>query len=174
MFTALLCLLAASTGSWHYPTCERKQLSDPFLSHSAAFAIEVEVENPPPEQIDNPEWTMIPDESGQMHMVNTFSAMNAPIEPFNLHTGVIFELYTLRNPTEAQILHTGNLAELADSYFDPSRPTRFIVHGWNTNGGVTTSFQKGELSGWMYTKFGILKASFPLKHTLRTANTTST
>lgn len=105
------------------------------------------MENPPPEQIDDPEWTMIPDENGNMHMVNTFSAMNEPVPFFNAHVGVIFELYTLRNPVEMQVLHTGNVAELANSYFNGSRPTRIVVHGWNSRGGVTTTFQKGTCDG---------------------------
>lgn len=90
---------------------------------------------------------MIPDENGNMHMVNTFSAMNEPVPFFNAHVGVIFELYTLRNPVEMQVLHTGNVAELANSYFNGSRPTRIVVHGWNSRGGVTTTFQKGTCDG---------------------------
>lgn len=110
---------------------------------AAVLAIEVIVENPPTEHVDNPEWTMIPDEAGQLHMVNTFSAMTEPVPLFNAEIGVIFELYTLRNPTEMHQLQTGNVDGLASSYFDPSRPTRIVIHGWNSQGSVTTTFQKG-------------------------------
>lgn len=98
-------------------------------------------ENPPPEQLDDQEWSMIPDEDGNLYMVNTAEALSEPQQPFVAHTGVIFELYTLDNPTNAQILHTGNAQELAASNFNPARPTRFVVHGWNSRGGLTTIFQ---------------------------------
>lgn len=101
------------------------------------------VENPPPEQIDDPEWSWIPDEDGQLHKVNTLSANNEPVPFFNAEIGVIFELYTQRNPIEMQTIRTGDVESLAASYFDPSRPTRIVIHGWNSKGSVTQTFQRG-------------------------------
>lgn len=91
----------------------------------AAFALEIEIPNPPPEQIDS-EWTLIPDEDNNLHLVNVISALNEPQPRFNVEIGVIFELYTRDNPDDPQILVPDDLASLASSYFDPSRPTRIV------------------------------------------------
>lgn len=93
-----------------------------FLS---AFALEIEIPNPPPEQIDS-EWTLIPDEDNNLHLINVISALNEPQPRFNVEIGVIFELYTRDNPDDPQILRPNDLAALASSYFDPSRPTRIV------------------------------------------------
>lgn len=119
---------------------------NPHISCDNVFkvlAIEVNVENPPPEEIDDPEWTLIPDENYQMHLVNTISAKNEPVPFFNAELGTIFELYTPQNPVEMQIIQSGNVLSLASSYFDPSRPTRVVIHGWNSRGSVTHTFQEG-------------------------------
>lgn len=87
---------------------------------------------------------MVPDVSGNMRMVNTFSAMHDPVPFFNAEIGVIFELYTPENPLEAQYLTVGDLPALLASNFNPGRRTRIGVHGWNTDGSLTGRFQEGE------------------------------
>lgn len=104
-------------------------------------ALELTIENPPPEQED-PEWTLIPDEDNNLHLVNVISALNEPQPRFNVEIGVIFELYTKDNPHDAQILRPDDLASLASSYFNASRPTRFVSHGWNSKGDLTHSFSR--------------------------------
>lgn len=106
-----------------------------------ALAKIIEIRNPPLEQIDT-EWTFIPDEDGNLHLVNVISALNEPQPRFNVEIGVIFELYTPDNPNDAQILRPDDLASLASSYFDPSRPTRIVSHGWNSKGDLTHSFSR--------------------------------
>lgn len=101
----------------------------------------IEIPNPPPEQLD-PEWTLIPDEDNNLHLVNVISALNEPQPRFNVEIGVIFELYTRDNPHDAQILRVGDVASLASSYFNPGRPTRFVSHGWNSKGDLTDSFSR--------------------------------
>lgn len=108
------------------------------------MALELTVPNPPPEQVDA-EWTLIPDEEGNLHLVNVQSALNEPQPFFNVQLGVIFELYTPQNPRDVEILRTNDVTSLANSYFDPSRPTRFVVHGWNSKGDLTRSFQRGKV-----------------------------
>lgn len=110
---------------------------------SASFAYEVIVSNPPPAQNDYTPIAMVPDENYKMYPVNVEECMKEELAPYDLHAGVIFELYTLHNPKERQILNTNDTRSLAASNFNASRPTRFVVHGWNTNGGVTTAFQNG-------------------------------
>jgi len=104
-------------------------------------ALEIKIENPPPEQVDA-DWVLIPDDEGNLHLVNVISALNEPQPRFNVEVGVIFELYTRHNPHDAQILRPDDLASLSSSYFDPSRPTRFVSHGWNSKGDLTHSFSR--------------------------------
>jgi len=105
------------------------------------LALEIEIPNPPPEQTD-PEWTLIPDEDNNLHLVNVYSALNEPQPRFNVDSGVIFELYTLNNPHDPQYLRIDDIAALASSDFDPSRPTRIVSHGWNSKGDLTHSFSR--------------------------------
>lgn len=117
----------------------------PFITSRFSFAVlglELVVPNPPPEQIDA-EWVLIPDEEDKLHLVNVVSALNEPQPMFNPELGVIFELYTYRNPHRPQILRPDDVALLAHSYFNPNRPTRFVSHGWNSKGDLTTSFSNG-------------------------------
>lgn len=93
---------------------------------------------------DNNEWTMIPDTEFNMYMIDLNNATTSePVPHFDATTGVIFELYTLHNPFDAEILQIGKIPELFVSHFNGTRPTRIVLHGWNTNGGVTTTFQNG-------------------------------
>lgn len=105
------------------------------------MALELNIPNPPPEQVEA-DWTMVPDEDGHMHLVNVQSALNEPQPSFNVNIGVIFELYTLKNPNTPQLLRLNDVGSLANSNFDPNRPTRFVVHGWNSKGDLTISFSK--------------------------------
>lgn len=103
------------------------------------------ISNPPPEQTDgDAEWSMVPDESYNMHLVHTRSAMTEPVPFFNADIGVLFELYTPQNPREAQLLTVGDVQALLATNFDPRRRTRIGVHGWNTDGALTGRFQNGK------------------------------
>lgn len=87
---------------------------------------------------------MVPDQSGNMRMVHSFFAMNEPVPFFNANISVIFELYTPENPRVAQILTVDDLPSLLASNFNPRRRTRIGVHGWNTDGSLTGTFQTGK------------------------------
>ncbi|XP_068086401.1 phospholipase A1 2 [Anabrus simplex] len=43
---------------------------------------------------------------------------------------VTFQLYTRKNPDKEHILVEGRNKTLASSHFDPSKETKFLVHGW--------------------------------------------
>lgn len=88
---------------------------------------------------------MIPDDQGKLYLINVRSAMIEPQPFFNVQTGVLFELYTPQNPTNAQFLRINDVELLANSYFDPSRPTRIVIHGFNSKGGLTDAFQRGNI-----------------------------
>lgn len=77
-------------------------------------------------------WTLIPDSQGKMHLVD-FDSFEAPIEPsFVAENDVVFLLFTRQNPTVGQII-TFDPASLQNSNFNPSHPTRFSVHGWQSD-----------------------------------------
>lgn len=45
-----------------------------------------------------------------------------------------FNLWTRNNPTSLQELFIGDIATLAESNFDTSKPTKVFAHGWRMNG----------------------------------------
>lgn len=47
---------------------------------------------------------------------------------------VLFNLYTLKNPTSPQSLNISDENSIKNSNFDPKKPTRFITHGWMNSG----------------------------------------
>lgn len=48
---------------------------------------------------------------------------------FDAERDTIFELYTLKNPTNFQVIKINDQASLAASNFNPNVPTRFLIHG---------------------------------------------
>lgn len=57
----------------------------------------------------------------------------------SIQKGVRFELFTPENPDTAQFLSPNNDSVL-DTNYDPNRPTRMIIHGWNSKGKLTPKF----------------------------------
>uniref|UniRef100_A0AAG5DKA1 Lipase domain-containing protein n=1 Tax=Anopheles atroparvus TaxID=41427 RepID=A0AAG5DKA1_ANOAO len=99
-------------------------------------------------------WHLVPDANGRLHLVNT-NPYNLPedsvvsVAPlFNPEQDLIFRLFTQANPTTAQVLEFGNPASIAGSNFNPANPTRFTIHGWNSNGndGMNTNIRNRYLS----------------------------
>jgi pimeloyl-ACP methyl ester carboxylesterase len=86
---------------------------------------------------DSPEWSLVPDGDGHFHYIDAKSHENEQlVEPFfNAAADVIFRLFTRRNPTAPQVITFNNAASLSNSQFNAAHPTRFIIHGWNNNGG---------------------------------------
>ncbi|KAF4517958.1 hypothetical protein B566_EDAN005325 [Ephemera danica] len=81
---------------------------------------------------ENPPWILIPTEGGELHL----AAFGNPPEPektvkqdFDPFIEITFHLFTRSNPTEAVQVYVGNLN---NSAYDPLKPTRFIVHGYNS------------------------------------------
>lgn len=77
-------------------------------------------------------WTLVPDGSGKMHLVdlNPYEVEIAPM--FNADNDVFFLLFTPRNPTVGQRI-TFNVNGIRNSQFNSGAPTRFIIHGWNND-----------------------------------------
>lgn len=67
-----------------------------------------------------------------------------------IHTAVRFELFTRENQDAPQLLSPNN-DSLLDTNYDPNRPTRMFIHGWNSQGKLTPRFteayfKKGNLN----------------------------
>jgi len=98
-----------------------------------------EMEEMPVSEIDtgvnpNLRWEMTEDGDGNLHLIDMSPVEE--IEPhFNAATDVHFLLHTRRNRTAGQRL-TQNAQAIRDSQWNTAAlGTRFIVHGWNNNGG---------------------------------------
>lgn len=87
---------------------------------------------------DHPRYALVPDTDGHMYLADLDAEDIAPL--FNANTDTFFVLFTRRNPLAGQII-SFDAAGVRNSNFDPSRPTRFIVHGWNNNGGSDVNIQ---------------------------------
>lgn len=83
----------------------------------------------------NPKYALVPDGNGNFHYVELMSAFEEVTPLFNAANDVIFILFTRRNPTTGQVITLNNGASLSNSQFNSAHPTRFIIHGWNNNGG---------------------------------------
>lgn len=72
-----------------------------------------------------PEWNLIPDGDGKMHLANLHEEQEPEIAPlWNVNTDVIFRLFTSSNPTTGQVLTVGNAASITNSNFVAGNPTR--------------------------------------------------
>ncbi|CAD7079340.1 unnamed protein product [Hermetia illucens] len=83
-----------------------------------------------PAEYDPTEWTVIPDENYNMHLVNMkdveFELELAQRADF----AVKFYLYTKSNPKTSQELVTGDEESVKRSHFNKDHPTRILSHGW--------------------------------------------
>ncbi|XP_055594606.1 phospholipase A1 member A-like [Uranotaenia lowii] len=82
-------------------------------------------------------WELVPTIEGRFTLVHVDPFNLEPEEPeflFVPETDVIFRLFTRSNPTEPQFLELGNSGSISGSNFNPANPTRFTIHGWNSNG----------------------------------------
>lgn len=83
-------------------------------------------------------WTLIPDSEGKMHLVD-FDSYDVQVEPsFVPAQDIFFLLFTRSNPNVGQRIDF-TTASLINSNFNPSHPTRFSVHGWQSESGTFTN-----------------------------------
>lgn len=71
-----------------------------------------------------PEWNLIADGDGNMHLSNLHEETPEINPTFNVNTDVIFRVFTRRNPTAGQVITVGNAASVSNSNFRSSDPTR--------------------------------------------------
>lgn len=73
---------------------------------------------------DNNGWTWVPTRSGIPIPINLANALSAPQLLFNVENDVAFELYTLKNKHEPQILLPNQISTITSSNFNRSLSTR--------------------------------------------------
>lgn len=88
----------------------------------------------------------MPTRNGLPTRVNLAEAM-AQVQPFFLvENDVTFELYTLKNKINPQILSMDNITSITESNFNKNVPTRIYIHGWQEYGGIMKKcFNDGKL-----------------------------
>ncbi|XP_001845805.2 pancreatic lipase-related protein 2 [Culex quinquefasciatus] len=104
----------------------------------AIFGLLVVATAAPLDQLDQDKWSLVPDSNGHLHLVNlnpySVPDQQEPEKLFIPAQDTIFRLYTRSNPLAPQVLVLNNPASVTASDFNPARPTRFIIHGWNNDG----------------------------------------
>lgn len=86
------------------------------------FAVEFPENDFGPEFV--PEWNLIPDGDGNLHLANLHEEDPTIESLWNPNTDVIFRVFTARNPTAGQVLTVGNAASVSNSNFRANEPTR--------------------------------------------------
>lgn len=64
---------------------------------------------------------------------------------FDIEKDVQINLYTLKNPTEPQILLINDTNSIHDSNFNHVIPTRIFIHGFQSKGELRDSLIEGKL-----------------------------
>lgn len=108
-----------------------------ILAHVWAF--DLPVLNPPPMH-DETNSTKLAEILGFNPETDIDSLENAPLPFFSVDEDVRFELYTMKNPKEAQVLELNNYTTVKKSHFNWLRPTRIIVHGWMSDETFVSDF----------------------------------
>ncbi|RVE54444.1 hypothetical protein evm_000929 [Chilo suppressalis] len=79
-------------------------------------------------------YVWMPDGEGVPHLVD----LHEPVDTAILHgrngANNQYRLFTRQNPTSHQVLVNGNINSVWNSNYRANRPTKVIVHGWNSNG----------------------------------------
>lgn len=71
---------------------------------------------------------------------STETSSNTTCTFFSAERDVIFELFTPKNPTEPQILKINDVKSVKNSNFDKKLVTRILIHGWLSDGQLTSDF----------------------------------
>ncbi|XP_055594603.1 pancreatic triacylglycerol lipase-like [Uranotaenia lowii] len=85
--------------------------------------------------VETKSWALMPDGEGHMHLINiapeNVVVAENEVEPlFDPLNEVVFRLHTRRNPVHPQLIRWDDQGSVLNSNFDPSHPTRFLIHGW--------------------------------------------
>lgn len=80
---------------------------------------------------DQSEYTIVYDKENGYKRIALTDIQNDEIVPyFNVEQDIRFELFTPKNPAEAQLLKLDNYTTVKSSNFIWWYPTRILIHGW--------------------------------------------
>lgn len=98
---------------------------------------------------DGSDWSWVTSEDGTTSEYVDLSqtVVESDIVASELKANVIFNLYTVSNPETTQIIYLDDDETLTASNFDASKPTRFVVHGWQSSDSTSmcTSIRTGNV-----------------------------
>lgn len=92
------------------------------------------------------ERVFVPNQFGYPIPVNVSEVLASSQPYFDVNNDVRFDLYTMKNKDEPQILVLNDIDSIKSSNFNRTLPTRIYVHGWQEHGSVIRkTFNDGEL-----------------------------
>lgn len=92
-------------------------------------------------------WVWIPSTEDGGRTKVSLAEIEAQAQPyFHVTDDVTFELFTLKNPYNAQIISPSNLTSITDSNLNPNVPTRISIHGWQERGAMRKAFLDGKFT----------------------------
>jgi len=107
-----------------------KQILILFIFLAGAYTI-------PLDQV-NPRWSLFSNTNGRMQVVDA-NPLQVDSEPFfNPSTDIQYHLFTRHNPTTSQRL-TSDINTVLNSNWNPNNPTRFIIHGVDSDSNSLVS-----------------------------------
>ncbi|XP_050079714.1 uncharacterized protein LOC126567538 [Anopheles maculipalpis] len=116
-----------------YKRTGEEQIPEPYKRTG-----EEQIPEPYEEQGYEQNWQLVPDGDGRLHLVNTdpfnLGTQDEPAPLFNADADTIFLLFTRNNRNSGHRITPGNAGTLGP-HWNGGRQTRFIIHGWNNNGG---------------------------------------
>ncbi|XP_059608067.1 phospholipase A1 VesT1.02-like [Phlebotomus argentipes] len=97
-------------------------------------------------QVKEPEYAMVPDAEGYMHLVDINAELSEPETFFEAERDVVFRLFT--HTVSNRVVQLDNPGSLTGSSFNANHPTRFIIHGWNGDGnsGINNAIRTAYLA----------------------------
>lgn len=101
------------------------------------FFFNAAMANPLPSDED---WQLISGGEGDMHLVDINASAEDVESMFTPASDVTFTLFT-SSWLSGQRIILNNAASLSSSRFNPSNPTRILIHGWQQNGGASFNSQ---------------------------------
>ncbi|XP_050671086.1 pancreatic lipase-related protein 2-like [Leptidea sinapis] len=107
-----------------------------FIAFAAFISLSLAISSTPGDNSHYVEgvsrYIWMPDGDGVPHLVD----LHAPIDRQVSRNGADnqYWLYTRRNPTNHQVLRHNDVNSVRNSNFNPSRPIKVLVHGWNSKG----------------------------------------
>nr|CAD7586062.1 unnamed protein product [Timema genevievae] len=85
------------------------------------------------------DWFLLPDDNnGTLHWVDPHDTTPMPMVA---ESDVTFLLYTRQNPSNPTTIQTGVASSLGN--FNANRQTKFVIHGWNSNGNSMATVRNG-------------------------------